>query len=80
MDTYPKYDNYDAIEIPISEAIPCDYNDIMGVPITFLDKYCPEQFDIVGNEYMLNIEKCRGYVKGKCIYSRIFIKRRVHKC
>ncbi len=77
MDTYPKYDNYDAIEIPISEAIPDDYNDIMGVPITFLDKYCPEQFDIVGNEYMLNIEKGRGYVKGKRIYSRVFIKKRV---
>lgn len=45
---YPKYDNYDAIEIPVTEAIPSDYNGVMGVPITFLTKYCPEQFEIVG--------------------------------
>lgn len=45
---YPHYDNYDAIEVPITECIPSDYDGVMGVPITFLDKYCPEQFDIVG--------------------------------
>jgi hypothetical protein len=45
---YPKYDNYDAIEIGKTSDIPCDYQGIMGVPITFMDKYCPEQFDIIG--------------------------------
>lgn len=45
---YVKYENYDAIEIPFSDAIPSDYDGIMGVPITFLDKYCPEQFRILG--------------------------------
>ena len=45
---YLKYDNYDAIDIGYTDAIPSDYNDAMGVPITFLDKYCPEQFEIVG--------------------------------
>lgn len=45
---YPRYDNYDAIEVPYSDAIPGDYDGVMGVPITFLDKYCPEQFEIVG--------------------------------
>ena len=45
---YRKYDNYDAIEVPYSDVIPSDYNGEIGVPITFLDKYCPEQFDIVG--------------------------------
>lgn len=45
---YPHYDNYDAIEIPFTECIPSDYNDVMGVPITFMDKYNPEQFEIVG--------------------------------
>ena len=45
---YCHYDNYDAIEVPFSDAIPIDYEGIMGVPITFLDKYCPEQFEIVG--------------------------------
>ena len=53
--TYPHYDNYDAIEIPFTECIPSDYDGVMGVPITFIDKYCPEQFEIVwqasGNAY-----------------------------
>ncbi len=45
---YPHYDNYDAIEVPFVECIPSDYDGVMGVPITFLDKYNPEQFEIVG--------------------------------
>lgn len=45
---YPKYDNYDAIEVSKVSEIPMDYNGVMGVPITFLDKYCPTQFEIVG--------------------------------
>lgn len=45
---YQKYDNYDAIEVPFTDAIPGDYDGVMGVPITFLDKYNPEQFEIVG--------------------------------
>ena len=45
---YLKYDNYEAIEVPYSDAIPSDYDGVMGVPITFLDKYCPEQFEILG--------------------------------
>lgn len=44
---YPKYDNFNAIEVPYVDAIPSDYEGVMGVPITFLDKYCPEQFEIV---------------------------------
>ena len=44
---YPQYDNYDAIEVPFTDAIPSDYDGIMGVPISFLDKYCPEQFEII---------------------------------
>jgi len=47
---------------------------VMGVPISFLDKYCPDQFEIVGNEYTLNIPKGRGYIEGKRMFSRIFIK------
>jgi len=45
---YPKYDNYDAIEVGWTDAIPSDYEGIMGVPITFLDKYNPDQFEILG--------------------------------
>ena len=52
---YRHYDNYDAIEVPFVDAIPSDYEGVMGVPITFLDKYCPEQFEIIwqasGNAY-----------------------------
>jgi hypothetical protein len=71
---YPKYDNYDAIEVSKVADIPMDYDGVMGVPITFLDKYNPEQFEILGNEYDLNIEKGRVYIKGKRMYGRIFIK------
>ena len=46
-DDYPKYDNYDAINVDKVSEIPCDYDGVMGVPITFLDKYNPEQFEIV---------------------------------
>lgn len=45
---YPKYDNYDAINVDKTADIPMDYDGVMGVPITFLDKYCPEQFEIMG--------------------------------
>lgn len=45
---YYHYVNYDAIEVPFTDAIPSDYDGVMGVPITFLEKYCPEQFEIVG--------------------------------
>ncbi len=52
---YQQYDNYNAIEIPFTDAIPDDYDGVMGVPITFMDKYCPEQFEIIwqasGNAY-----------------------------
>ena len=45
---YDKYDNYDAIEVPFTDAIPSDFKGVMGVPISFLDKYNPEQFEILG--------------------------------
>ena len=45
---YVKYENYDALEVPYVDAIPIDYDGIMGVPRSFLDKYCPEQFEIIG--------------------------------
>ena len=76
---YPKYDNYDAIEVSKTADIPKDYFGVMGVPITFLDKYNPEQFEIVGkcdtgkiDEYNL----ANPVINGKTIYKRIFIRRR----
>ncbi len=47
---YDRYDNYDAIEVPFTDAIPSDFDGVMGVPISFLDKYSPEQFEIVGSD------------------------------
>lgn len=48
---YDRYDNFDAIEVPFTDAIPSDYEGMMGVPVTFLDKYNPDQFEILGYEY-----------------------------
>lgn len=61
---YPHYDNYDAIEVPVTKCIPGDYKGIMGVPITFLDNYDPNQIEIVGNfdnSGLINKQKY-GYV------------------
>lgn len=84
---YQKYDNYDAIEVPYSDAIPSDYDEVMGVPISFLDKYCPEQFNILG----ATESEGRGFSNGlwnsdsgisqatvnhKKVYKRIFIRKK----
>ena len=65
---YVKYENYNALEVPFSDAIPNDYNEIMGVPITFLDKYCPEQFEIVGMCENLDLYglKTKVYSSSEC--------------
>ena len=65
---YLHYDNYDAIEVPFTDAIPSDYEGIMGVPISFLDKYCPEQFKIMGmceNEDLYGL-KTKVYTTAEC--------------
>ena len=65
---YQKYDNYDAIEVPFTDAIPSDYDGVMGVPISFLDKYCPEQFEVMGmceNEDLYEL-KTRVYNRDEC--------------
>jgi len=46
---YDRYDNFDAIDVSFTNAIPSDHNGLMGVPISFLEKYCPDQFEIVGS-------------------------------
>ena len=67
---YDHYDNYDAIEVPFTDAIPSDYDGVMGVPISFLIKYCPEQFEILGitdrqNTSGLRIKKYTIYDSSK---------------
>lgn len=59
-DEYPRYENYNAIEVGKTTDIPFDYPGIMGVPITFLDKYCPDQFDIVGSNSSTDLCKMLG--------------------
>jgi hypothetical protein len=69
---YPKYDNYDAINVDKTKEIPMDYPGAMGVPITFLDKYNPEQFEII--KFRKGNDDRDLSVNGKCPYFRILIK------
>lgn len=76
---YPKYDNYDAINVDKTNDIPCDYYGIMGVPITFLDKYNPDQFEILGDSrYHDGKQEADdiNIINGKQLYRRILIKRK----
>jgi len=73
---FPKYDNYDVINVDKVSDIPMNYKGVMGVPITFVDKYNPKQFEILG---VANSARCIGYkcltlIKGRKIYNRILIK------
>ena len=74
-DSYDHYDNYDAIEVPYTTAIPSDYDGVMGVPISFLDKYSPEQFSIIKFRHG-NDGKDLRMMNGVCPYFRILIKHR----
>lgn len=69
---YPKYDNYEAIEVSKVVDIPMDYNGVMGVPITFLDKYNPSQFEII--KFRKGDDDKDLSVNGKCPYFRILIR------
>ncbi len=76
---YPKYDNYDAINVNTTSDIPTDYEGVMGVPITFMDKYNPDQFEIVGLDRYIKDNPHYGHrftIKGKETYARILIRRR----
>lgn len=81
-DEYPTYDNYDAIEVSKVADIPLDYAGVMGVPITFLDKYSPDQFEIIGisgdlaNPLLIDGKRKTGrfYVNGRRLYDRIAIR------
>lgn len=82
---YPEYDNYDAINVSKVADIPCDYDGVMGVPITFMDKYNPDQFEIIGatesegKGFSMGLwdetsKVSQPLVKTKRVYKRIFIK------
>lgn len=89
---FPSYDNYNAIEVSRYKDIPIDYDGVMGVPVTFLDYYNPEQFEIVGSDYEVKQgllpgilkrswsgKTDRAYLKGKRLFARILIRRRTSK-
>ena len=78
-EAYPKYDNYDAIEVSKTADIPCDWQGAIGVPITFMSQYSPDQFEMVGllnhgqdNEYDFAVPR----INGKTLFKRIIIRRR----
>lgn len=71
---YVKYENYDAIDVPYYDLIPSDYDGVMGVPFTFLDKFCPEQFEIVGFRKGDDGKDLR--VDGKSPYFRMLIRKK----
>ena len=77
---YPKYDNFDAIEVSRTAYIPKDYDGIMGVPVSFVEQYNPEQFEIVGNAGSYGVDGyslCPAlYINGRKIFKRILIRRR----
>ena len=82
---YFHYDNYDAIEVPYTECIPSDYEGTMGVPISFLDKYCPEQFEIIdgiGRYSILDNERTKkegkylSMINGQPKFFRIIIRKK----
>lgn len=86
---YPRYDNYDAIEVSRVTEIPSDYEGAMGVPITFLEKYNPDQFEIIHSNYFRKsdgvplkehglIKDKDGTINGKAVYVRILIKHKKH--
>lgn len=89
LEEYKEYDNFKAIEVNKVKNIPLDYSGIIGVPITFLDKFNPKQFELIGSDFQVKEGKLdfllkeewkgkidRAYLNGKRLYSRIFIKKR----
>lgn len=83
---YEQYENYDAIEVPFTDAIPSNYDGVMGVPITFLEKYCPDQFEIIGATesegagfsnglWLSSCKVTQAVVNNKKKYKRLFIRR-----
>lgn len=75
---YPKYDNYDAIEVGRVDDIPKDYDGVMGVPITFLGKHNPNQFEIIGLDRYVEDNPNYGrrfHLNGKETYARILIRK-----
>ena len=77
-DAYPKYDTFDAIEVWSYKRIPMDYDGIMGVPMSFMNYWCPEQYEIIGTSQLP--PKKKGYatvINGRKVYERLLIRRKI---
>src|SRR3989344_721446 len=77
--SYDKYDNYDAIEVPFTDAVPSDYDGVIGVPVSFLDKYNPDQFELVGSnrgvgQDLKGVYGRGSHINGKETFKRVFIR------
>lgn len=81
---YPKYDNFNCIEVPKTREIPMDYEGVMGVPVSYLNYYCPEKFEIVGLSLkgldggLWEGGNCEPTINGKHTYKRILIRKKTH--
>lgn len=79
---YPKYSNYDAIDVGSYKDIPYDYDGVMGVPVNFIDFYCKKQFDLIGHEHDVKgnggsgVKEGQFEVNGVGVFKRILIKRK----
>ena len=79
---YPQYDNYDAIEVPFTDAIPSDYDGIMGVPITIVNWFNSNQFEIIGEANHgsdSEFDLFKPTINGKLMFKRILIKNKEPK-
>lgn len=77
-DEYPKYDNYDAINVNFKAEIPMDYDGVMGVPVTFLDNYNPNQFEIIGLDRYTGKNGDKDFtINGKLLFRRLLIKKKI---
>lgn len=76
-DEYPKYDNYDAINVNFKAEIPMDYDGVIGVPVTFLDNYNPNQFEIIGLDRYTGKNGDKDFtINGKLLFRRLLIKKK----
>jgi hypothetical protein len=80
-DSYCKYDNYDAVDVPKVESVPKNYEGVMGVPVNFLSNYDPKQYEILGSNRGVNQDETKyfgrsSFVEGKETYKRLFIKQK----
>ncbi len=74
---YPKYDNANAINVDRRADIPCDFSGVMGVPVSFFERFCPDQFDVLGIDRQFTNDGRGVRINGRNVYTRIFIRKKL---